>query len=311
MRLFTAEIRRFLARRAVVLLLLVGFGLGAFIVGAELFNHRPVSAEALQAAEDAAAEEAASPFVQRELERCQERPRRYGGNCEGIVPRAEWFLDESPLRPLESIKELSLPIAISLGFVSLLAGTSFLGAEFSSGSISNVLLFEPRRWRVWLAKMVATGLVVCLVTAATVLICYGTLTAVGMAWQDVSYSSEQWRGVAYRGLRVVLVVGAAAVLGAAVTAALRSTIATVGLVLGYLLVGEALLRGVLLAQTARWLASHHVAAFIDGKLKIYDYGDERRRVFRFFLQESAIYLGVLMAVVLLLSYVVFQRRDVA
>jgi len=311
MRLLTAEIRRFLARRAVVLLLLVGFGLSAFIVGAELFNHRPVSAEALQAAEDQAAAQAASPQAQRMIERCQEQPRRFGGNCQGMVPRAEWFLSVNPLDPLESIQTISLPLVISLGFVCLLAGTSFLGAEFSSGSISNVLLFEPRRWRVWLAKMVATGLVVGLAATATVLICYGTITAFGMAWQDVSYSSEQWRGIAYRGLRVVLVVGAAAVLGAAVTAALRSTIATVGLVLGYLLVGEALLRGVLLAQTARWLASHHVTAFVDGKLKVEHYtGEGRPQVFRFFLHESAIYLGVAMAVVLLLSYVVFQRRDV-
>jgi len=34
-------------------------------------------------------------------------------------------------------------------------------------------------------------------------------------------------------------------------------------------------------------------------------------VIRFHLQESAIYLGAVMAVVLLVSYLVFRRRDIA
>jgi len=311
MRLLSAEIRRFLARRAVVLLLLTGFGLSVFVVGAELWSHRPVSAEALQEAEDRAAADAQSPHMQRELERCREHPRQYGGNCQAMVPQAEWYLGENPLEPFQTIKAVSMPISIAVGFMALLAGTSFMGAEFSSGSISNVLLFEPRRWRVWLAKMTAAGLVVAVVATATVVVCYAAVTALGIAWQDASYTADQWWTIAYRGLRSVLMVGASALLGAAITAALRSTIATAGLVLGYLLVGEALLRSVLFEQTARWLASHHVAAFIDGKLKVQTYTDEGPgKVFRFSLHESAVYLGVAMAVVLALSYVVFQRRDV-
>ena len=311
MRLLLSELRRFLARRAVVLLLLTGFGLSVFVVGAEIWNHQPVSAAVLQEAEQRAAAEAQQPYVQRQLEQCQDNPRRFGGNCNHVLPQAEWFLESNPLDPLESIRTVSLPIAITLGFLALLAGTSFLGAEFSSGSISNVLLFEPRRWRVWLAKITATGVMVGLVATVTVVLAYGAITAFGMSWQDVSYTGDQWWAVAYRGVRVVAVVGASAVLGAALTAALRSTIATVGLVLGYLLVGEALLRGVLFAQTARWLASNHVQAFIDGRLRVVDYSNPRPVVFRFFLHESAIYIGVAMAVLLLLSYVVFQRRDIA
>jgi len=311
-KLFGAEVRRFLARRAVVLLLVAGFGLSLFIVGAELWNHRPVSAQTLQIAEDRADAEAQQPYVQRDYKRCLERPRRYGGQCENLLPQAEWFLNQQTLQPLESIKTISLPIVVTLGFMVLLAGTSFLGAEFSSGSISNVLLFEPRRWRVWLAKMAATGTLVGAAAILTVVLGYGAITAFGMAWTDVSYTGDQWWALAYRALRAALVVGGATLLGAAVTAALRSTIATVGLVLGYLLVGEALLRAVLFEQTVRWLVSNHVSAFVDGRLKVTHYpADGPPEVVRFHLQESAIYLGVGMAVVLLLSYLVFRRRDIA
>lgn len=311
MNLFAAELRRFLARRAVVLLLLGGIGLSLLVAGAELWNHRPVSAAALQDAQELADAEAQRPEMQRQYERCKERPRQYGGNCENLLPRAEWFLDVNPLRAVESVKLISLPLVAVLGFVSLLAGTSFLGAEFASGSMSNILLFEPRRWRVWLAKMTATGVVVGAAAAVTVGLCFGVIAGVGLAWTDVPITSDQWWALAYRALRVVLVVGAAGLIGAAVTAALRSTIATVGLVLGYLLVGEALLRGVLFTQTVHLLASNRVAAFVDGRLRIERYTDEGRvEVYRFFLQESAIYLGVAMTAVLLFSYLVFRRRDV-
>jgi len=312
MRLVGSEVRRFLARRAVVILIIAGVGLSLFIVGAELWGHRPVSAAALQDAQAKADADAQQPYVQRDYERCLERPRRYGGNCQLVLPQPEWFLNQDPLAPLESIKTVSLPIVATMGFMALLAGTSFLGAEFSAGSISNVLLFEPRRSRVWLAKLAATGTLVGLAATMTVVVSFGVITAFGMSWTDVSYSGDQWWGFTYRALRLVLVIGAAALLGAAVTAALRSTIATVGLVLGYLLVGEALLRAVLFEQTVRWLASNHVAAFVDGRLKVTYYPDGGRpEVTRFHLQESAIYLGAVMAVVLLVSYLVFRRRDIA
>ena len=46
----------------------------------------------------------------------------------------------------------------------LLVGATFAGADWNSGSMSNQLLFEPRRLRVWAAKagaVVATGLLSC------------------------------------------------------------------------------------------------------------------------------------------------------
>ena len=44
-----------------------------------------------------------------------------------------------------------------LAFVAFLLGPSFVGAEFSSGSIGNWLTFEPRRLRVYGSKLIAAG----------------------------------------------------------------------------------------------------------------------------------------------------------
>ena len=40
----------------------------------------------------------------------------------------------------------------------LLLGTTFAGHDWNTGSMSNQLLFEPRRERVWLAKALAVGM---------------------------------------------------------------------------------------------------------------------------------------------------------
>ena len=50
----------------------------------------------------------------------------------------------------------------------IIVGTTFAGADWSSGSMSNQLLFEPRRPKVWLAKGAAV-LVGTLVASAVIL----------------------------------------------------------------------------------------------------------------------------------------------
>jgi hypothetical protein len=47
---------------------------------------------------------------------------------------------------------------IALLFAAFALGASFVGAEFNVGSLTTQLLFEPRRWRVHLAKAVGVGL---------------------------------------------------------------------------------------------------------------------------------------------------------
>ena len=41
--------------------------------------------------------------------------------------------------------------------VMLLAGTTFAGHDWNTGSMGNQLLFEPRRARVWGAKLAAVS----------------------------------------------------------------------------------------------------------------------------------------------------------
>lgn len=48
--------------------------------------------------------------------------------------------------------------SIALLFAAFAVGASFVGAEFNVGSLTTQLLFEPRRWRVHLAKAAAVAI---------------------------------------------------------------------------------------------------------------------------------------------------------
>ena len=45
-----------------------------------------------------------------------------------------------------------LAVVVVVSLLLVLAGTTFAGHDWNSGSMSNQLLFEPRRARVWVAK---------------------------------------------------------------------------------------------------------------------------------------------------------------
>lgn len=107
---------------------------------------------------------------------------------------------------------------VALLFVSFVLGASFVGAEFNVGSLTTQLLFEPRRWRVHLAKSVAVA-----VGASTLALAVMAFVALAM------YIGSELNGVvqgldgaflAHRtaqALRVAAVVGVGATLAYSVT----------------------------------------------------------------------------------------------
>jgi len=139
----------------------------------------------------------------------------------------------------------------------------------------------------------------------------GSLAA-AISWSDASWGSTRSWYAAYSILRGIIVVVTIAVVGVAITLALRSTIATVGLAFGYAMVGEAMLRAINREAVEPWLLSSHMVAFLNGELKLYGDSFARRpEVTVLHLQTSALYLGALMLVLLVVSWLTFRRRDIA
>ena len=88
----------------------------------------------------------------------------------------------------------------------MLVGTTFAGHDWNTGSMSNQLLFEPRRLRVWMAKGAAvllTGLVV----GAVVLALFWGGAALLASSRDITAAPGTWDDIWATQARGVLAIG--------------------------------------------------------------------------------------------------------
>jgi len=126
---------------------------------------------------------------------------------------------------------------VALLFVSFVLGASFVGAEFNVGSLTTQLLFEPRRWRVHLAKSAAVAL-------GTAALAFAVLLIVALAM----YIGSELNGVVHgldgmffahraaQALRVAAVIGVGAMLAYSVTLiARRSSAGIIAFILQFVL----------------------------------------------------------------------------
>lgn len=318
MRLLRVELTRLISRRACVVLMLFGV-LGAGIVaGSYIHDHAPPSAGEVAAATKLAERSAHQRYVVHQLARCEAGKGQFphGFDCQDIVPTADDYL-YTPRMILrgQSLGDVVVPMLLALAIAALLLGATYIGADWSSGTISTLLLFESRRTRVWLAKAVSVFLGTA-VTAGLVM-GLGLLAIVwfGHRWHNMSSVDGQTHHLIWVWLRSTLVVGLAALSGFAIVMAMRFTAAALGVVLGYALVGEAVLRS-FWGGSEQWLLSNHLFGFVLGHWRVQVYpsdcfrGPCRPQNFVFGLENTSVYLCLLAAGALLISYIVFRRRDV-
>ena len=93
-----------------------------------------------------------------------------------------------------SLEDTCCGIAILLVFVGVVLGASFVGAEFHLGSLTSQLLYEPRRWRVHLAKAATVG-IGCAAFAALLCVVVAGLMLAGSELHGVvrGLDSSWWR----------------------------------------------------------------------------------------------------------------------
>ncbi len=240
-RLLRVELTRLLCRRAVLVILAVAVAIPAVIGVATVLNTRSPSADELAFAEQQVAEETARPRVQRGYQRCVDKPERFLGEpvpadvetaCEeSYLPQLDWYVYWEQLNLAEERDNgAGLAVVIVLAILMMLAGTTFAGHDWASGSVSNQLLFEPRRPLVWAAKgAVVTGLAG-LFTGVVVTVFWLLLGLVGRS-RDIPIGDGLLLDCLQSGWRGAAVAGAAALAGYALTMLFRSTVAALGVLL--------------------------------------------------------------------------------
>lgn len=255
-RLVRVELTRLRWRRAVLALLVLAIVVPALIAASRVWATRPVSEGEL----DRAAQQAAS-----EIQRCEKRPQQFGvrpaiadTQCEDMI--VGWYTGREQLS-LASEREggSGMAVVAVLTAFLLLAGTTFVGHDWNTGSMSNQLLFEARRGRVWLAKGLAVTLaalaLATVVSAAYWLTLWATMKARDRPMLDGALTDS----LAY-GMRGALFATAAALGGYALTMLFRSTVATIGVLFGVSIAG-----GIILATLGvgeQWQPQKNVSAIV-------------------------------------------------
>ena len=325
MRLIGLELTRLRWRRAVKILLIASLAIPVIVFLVTAWTTRPVSEADLQRAQEQVERELEQPYFQRDLARCEKRPQQWGvedpSQClEMMGPQVDWFLDRPQLDVAEVHRNQGLANIVFLSGLLMLAATTFVGADWNSGSMSNQLLFEPRRIRIWLAKAVAVMTTAGAAMAAVLAAFWAGMSLLAGS-RDIQTAAAVVDRVQGSSVRAVIFVAAAALGAYAVTMLFRSTVFTLGALFAVVVVSSIVLAALGLSE--RWMPHTNVAAVIfDGASYYREVPDECfmgrrppegldcRQMGRVHLSQAALYLGSFLTVAVALSLATFRRRDV-
>jgi len=324
-RLTRVELRRLFRRRLtlfVVLGILAAVGLQLFETGMEA---RPMS-HSEQVRVTADYERARQDFAQngeqqrQDCLQAQEEARASDPSadfqCEMQEPTLAMFL-KPELSFAEAVPDVLSNGALLLLLAALVAGAGFTASEFTTGSIGTWLTFEPRRLRVYGSKLLAAGAGLVPLAVVTFALLTAGVWVFASLWGRTAAPAGTWSHVAAVGGRGVLLAAAVAVVGSALGFLLRHTAAVLGVALGYAIAGEGIL-GSNVQALRPWLLATNVSGWLEHGTTYfrqvcttsdggYSCNDVRLPLS---FTHSATYLGVLVLALVLLTALVFRRRDI-
>ena len=332
MRLLLVELRRLSWRNAVRLLSLAAVVIPLIMLVSLAWSTRPVTDADLKRAEAeiAAMQAENADMVAQDLEMCTQHPRDWGIDPDtadveaacteqmvGWAPTPEEWVGRQRLEPAQHGMDLGTQAGGLVAMLALLIGATYAGADWQSGSMSNQLLFEPRRGRVWLAKaggVLLGALAVAATSAALLWAGFAGLTA----WRDVEVTGAVWRETLELVGRTGLLAMLAAVGGYALTMLLRSTVGTLGVLFVLGLAGSMIVGLLPLADAQRWFLPHNVLAVVQDGYRYYDWelptcsemDGETGCYGTVTLGEGVRFLGALLVLTMAMSLPSFLRRDV-
>lgn len=268
MRLLRAELARLFARRFSKLMfvsLLLALGLIAVVVAYN--TQRPTVAD-LQQAERMAASD------RQECINAQEHvPEAERWDCSDID--AANYLDYV-LSYRDQMPELMLGFGGLLALVGFLVGASFVGAEWSSGGMANLLLWRTWRVPVLFAKLTAALLTVAVLGAVVAVAWAATIWFVARTRGTFGELTPGfWTSLGLDGVRAIGLALISTAIGVSVASLGRRTAAALGLLIGYIVVWElgarSMMYGLKVLLPDQYMLSTYVGAWLTKRLTLTDY----------------------------------------
>ncbi|GAA4899386.1 ABC-2 family transporter [Stackebrandtia albiflava] len=312
MKLFVVELRRFASRRSNQVLVLVAIGFMLLsLSGLTMSSHSP-TAEEVSTAETQARE--SREELAGEYDECavqsSDPARDCGHLTSGYEIDASQFLPGVVVFSEDAADQLSF-LFVVFAFCGLLTAGSFIGAEWTSGGMTNLLLWQPRRGKVFAAKTGAAVSMVSVVTWGYTLVHLGALWAISATRGLVGDLTPTWWAATFDlAGRLFLVVVLATVLGVAFAMIGRRTVTGIAVVIAYLILveyGGQLMSLVIGASIDDLILSTYLVAWINDGL------DTMRPDYTV-VETTPGWLGglvliVVTAVVTAVAAVRFQRQD--
>jgi ABC-type transport system involved in multi-copper enzyme maturation permease subunit len=341
MSLVRAELRRLFKRRVTRGMLALVVALMAAVAVVTAVNHQKPGPAALAEAEAQAARqfEEQQRWIEQDIAACEEAQAAgdaeemgWPEDCEEIrawaTPQAEmveWFMPPT-FEFREDFPEMILVFAGLLGLFSFFIGASFVGAEWRSGGMMNLLLWRPRRLQVLGAKLGA------LLGALLGLgIGFGALW-VGAFWLVATFrgvtdtmTSGAWQSIGLTGLRGLTLALAAGAIGFGLASLGRHTAMAMGSAIAAFVVGVAgvsiIAGGMLqLRYWEAWLWTTYITAWMDKSVELVDWnapcrvggtaGECVQPTLEITWQTAGLGLAAVVAVVLATAAWHMRRRDV-
>ncbi|MEU8182311.1 ABC transporter permease subunit [Micromonospora sp. NPDC049044] len=338
MSLFRTELRRLAKRRFTRYMTLLGLLVLAAVVVGVFFTNQKIDAGQLAKAERQAEQQYQEQVRWSEQERaaCTQAKAsgapndgRYPDDCSVITPpprdqiEAEWFLP-STFDFRKTFDETLVPFAAILALVGFVIGASFVGAEWSTGGMMNLLLWRPKRLTVLLTKLAAllTGILAVTLPAA-VLWFAGFWAVASFRGSTEKMTSGAWQSFVLTGLRGVALVLVITTIGFALASLGRHTAMALGGVVALMVVGQFGL-GILLSMAnvkfaEAWLLPTYALAWMTKTVTLKDwnscnatyYGECEPATLDITWQQSSALFSVGLVVILGAALWAMRRRDIS
>jgi ABC-2 type transport system permease protein len=138
---------------------------------------------------------------------------------------------------------LLLIAAFPLALGAIFGGASFAGAEWKAGTVTSVLTWEPRRGRVFVARLVAAFVLATVIGfVLTALFLLAALPAVLVNGTAAGADADWWISLAAAVGRISVLVGLTAALAAGLATLARGTTFALGATFAWMAIVEPLVR---------------------------------------------------------------------
>jgi hypothetical protein len=337
-RLFTIELKRLLSRRLVRLVAVLGL-LAVLAVDGLIAAHSSTDVASVRASADRmlaqqyqnCVAQAGQPGGGPTKQECdQQLPANQLKNCLAHVtteanggPTADDchragenpYFQDPRFQFAEHAKDVLTGAAFIFMLIGLVLAASAVGAEWQAGTFASQLTWEPRRQRVLAAKLVAPVAVTTVLSLVlgSVLVAGAVVAAQTRGTMDGT-TSHLVGQLIVQAVRVLGLIALVSLLGAALAAFTRHTVAVLALVGGYLVAGE--LVGAIVSE---WWRNHgfvaHLIAFVRGSYPFTVHtrtlaGDQYSQHF-LRAGSGAVLVSALAAGAVAIAAITLARRDVA